>query len=482
MTPRFTRLPAPAYCPEPDPSYPYNEGREVSRVARLMGLSLQPWQRLAVNRATQWRPGVNALGKTVRSYKYGRILITVPRQSGKTTLTAPLQLHRLLIRPNSFAMYTAQTGADAGTRVKEMVKAIQGSPAGRLIKPRFSNGSEGFEILETGSYLTRFSPTLSSVHGGHPHLVTLDEIWKYSLTLGEGLIGAISPSQVSIRQESQIWMVSTKGTAKSEFMNSLIDTGRANEDPRLCFIEWSMPDDADPYDPSVWRQFHPALGNTITEDDLAADMGLPYAEWMRGYMNVVTAADNPLIPLEDFDHLAGDPIAHVSLNDVSIAYEAAPMGQCGAVVAAWKDLDGVSVVRVVRQGPGTAWMPSYLAALARQYPGMKIYADDGGPTRRITDTLKERDDFEDERLTTLSIADRMVADGNLLTALLETGNLRHDGAQVLRLAVANAVTRDFNGTARLDRDRSTAPIPSLIAASCALFGADHDRESFVALA
>lgn len=474
MTMAFTHLPKPRHCPPPDPAYPHNEGREIAKVARLMGFTLQPWQCLVLNRGTQWRPGRNAKGEPVREYKYQKILISVPRQSGKTFLTGPLQLHRLLIRAGSEALFTAQTGADAGKRVKELIALIMSSPAASLVRPRFSNGAEGLSVIESGSTLTRFSPTLSSIHGGHPHLVTMDEIWKHSLELGEALLGAIGPSQVTIRQEAQIWMISTKGTAKSEFMNKLIDDGISGEDPGLCYIEFSMPDGADPYDPHTWWQFHPALGNTITEEALAADINLAYAEWMRGYMNVVVAADNPLIALEDWDHLAGEPAARPSLNDVAIAYEVAPWQSCAAVVAAWRDLDGQMAIRVLRQGPGTQWVPAYIAALAKRFKGARFFADDGGPTRRITDTLRKRDDFPaDDRLKTLLISERAVADDNFLTWINETGGLKHDGSQVMRTAVSNAVTREFNGVARLDRDRSTAPIPSIIAASVAAWGYDH---------
>ena len=119
-------------------------------------------------------------------------------------------------------------------------------------------------------------------------------------------------------------------------------------------------------------------------------------------------------------------------------------------------------------------MPAYIAALAKRFKGARFFADDGGPTRRITDTLRKRDDFPaDDRLKTLLISERAVADDNFLTWINETGGLKHDGSQVMRTAVSNAVTREFNGVARLDRDRSTAPIPSIIAASVAAWGYDH---------
>lgn len=471
--PAFTHLPTPRHCPAPDPAFPYNEGREIARVCHLLGSSLQPWQRMTINRATQWRPAVDTMGRPVREYKYKKILVSVPRQSGKTFLTGPLQLWRLLSNPGEGHLYTAQTGADAGMRMRELLALVVESPAAPLFKARYSNGSEGLTVLGTGATLSRFSPTLSSVHGGHPPLVTLDEIWKYTAELGTGLLGAITPSQVTIREKAQIWMVSTKGTARSEFMNELIRQALEDEDPSLCYVEFSMPEGADPYDPATWWAFHPALGNTINEEALRSDLGLPHAEWMRGYMNVIVSAENPIIALEDWDHLAQseDEIELPSLNECAIAYEVAGGGECAAIVASWRDpLTNTPHVRVLRQRAGTAWLAPTVQMIARRWPGAALFADDGGPTRRVTDYLRET---LANRITTLSMTERGVADGNLLAAVTETGALRHDGSQALRLAVANAAMRTTNAVERFDRDKSTAPIAALIAASVALWGHDH---------
>lgn len=471
MTPRFTHLPAPAYCPDPDPDYPLNEGREIARTARLMGGVLQPWQRLVVNRATQYRWGVNLAGRRVRQYRYRTVLVSVPRQSGKTWLTGPVQLHRILTRPGISTFFTAQTGHDAGKRMRELIAAVVSSPAGALVVPRFSNGSEGLTVPGTGSSLARFSPTPSSIHGDHPYLVTLDEIWKHSASLGQALLGAITPSQVTIRSEAQIWMISTKGTAQSDFMNDWLDRGHKGQDPYLCLVEFSMPEGMDPYDPATWWAFHPALGNTITPEALASDTSLPYAEWMRAYMNTLTAAENPVIAIEDWDHLAGQPDQVPDLGDLAVAYEVAPDSSCSAVVTAWQDED-LTYVRVLHQAPGTAWLPGYVRRLAGRWPGIRWVADGAGPARRVTDELTGDAD-QPLRVRALSYAERGIADGNLLDAILQTGTLRHDGSEVMRVAIANVALRTTNGVRLIDRDRSTAPVPSVIAASLAAWGATH---------
>lgn len=82
---RWTHDPAPRYMPEPTPGA-LNELAEIVTVAKLMQWDLQPWQRRVLQVATEYEAAPNG----ERAYRYREVLITVPRQSGKTTLISPL--------------------------------------------------------------------------------------------------------------------------------------------------------------------------------------------------------------------------------------------------------------------------------------------------------------------------------------------------------------------------------------------------------
>lgn len=475
----FTHAPPPAYSPERDPSY-LTEGGEIARVARLLGIELMPWQRHVVDIATQYR--IDAGGQ--RAYKYRTIVVTVPRQSGKTTLMTPVRVHRIMTRPGIDAFSTAQTGKAARDRILKMIEQVEMSDLSPLFKPLRSNGAEGLKVNGTNSRCVRFSPVTGALHGETPHLVDFDEIWRYPEELGDMLLGGARPAMITLGARAQVWMVSTKGTAASTFMNRYITAGEAGNDPTLAYFAWQMPAGADPEDPATWWQFHPALGNTIGEDDLAAEMyaeGVSHSERIRAYMNLITTVTDSIIEPEAWDQLANDRLGLEvpALADCGIGVEVAPGNACAAVVAGWWDDEGSPVLRVLHQAPGTSWLRPYLRRLRDDYGVTEIAADDAGPVRRITDDLHPygTDAGEAELpVRRLGLPDRSTADLDLIAAARDERTLQHDGSRVLAQAVAGAQLRVNNGVERIDRDRSLGPVPSLIAGSVALWHADHREQ------
>lgn len=465
----YVRAPAPLHAPDPGEGW-LTEGPEVALIARLMGIDLMPWQRLVVDRATQYRIDP-ATGQ--RRYRFSTVLVTVPRQSGKTTLVGPVQVHRILTRPGARAFFTAQTGHAAGARIGDLIKAVAGSPLADVLRPRFQSGSEGLTVEATGAQLRRFAPTEDAIHGETPHLVTIDEIWKFTEQRGNALIGGISPAMITLHGAAQLWMISTKGTLQSGFMNALVERGRAGTDSSLAFFEWSMPDGADPYDPATWWTYHPALGNTITEQALVAErekLRNNPGEWVRAYCNRLTAAEDPIITPEAWDKLhdpAMLPPHADELGGVAIAYEVAPDNVLSAVVAAWRTPEGRPCTRVLHQAPGSAWVAGYVSAIHAEW-GCTVAADDGGPARRITDQLRAGLD-----VLTPNMAQRGSADLEWLSAARDEGTLTHDGSTVLASAVASAVLRTTNGVARVSRDHSLGPVAALIGSTVALWAHDY---------
>ena len=474
----FEHAPAPAYSPTRDESY-LSEGAEIARVARLLGIELMPWQRHVADIATEYR--LDAFGR--RCYRYRTVVVTVPRQSGKTTLMTPVRVHRIMTRPGIDAFSTAQTGKAARDRIIKMIEQVETSPLAPLFRSLRSNGAEGLKVNGTNSRVVRFSPVSGALHGETPHLVDFDEIWRYGEDLGDMLLGGARPAMITLGARAQVWMVSTKGTAASTFMNRYIEAGENGTDPTLAYFAWQMPAGADMDDPATWWKFHPALGNTIGEDDLAAEMyaeGMSHNERVRAYMNLITTVTDSIIDGGAWAALADDDADRVppALGDCGIGIEVAAGNTCAAVVAGWWD-EGTPVLRVLHQAPGTSWVAGYLRHLRDAYGVTEVAADDAGPVRRITDDLHPYgDDPGDAELPVrrLTLADRSTADLDLLAAARDERTLKHDGSRVLAQAVAAAQLRTNNGVERIDRDKSLGPVPSLIAGSVALWHAEHREQ------
>ena len=449
----------PAYATPRDPSRRTDGGR-VARLAAALGKPLRPWQQQVVDVALERDDAGNLV--------YEIVLVTVPRQSGKTTLVGPVMLNAAIVNPGARMFYTAQTGKDGRERFKDLAKLISASPLAAVAKFRWSQGDTGLELEPNRSEIKVFSPSEEAIHGETPPLVVLDEIFAYSEALGDALLeGAIIPAQMTLSGRRQVWMISTAGTAESRFMRKWVERGRAGDTPRMAYFEWSLPDGADPYAADELTRFHPAIGHGVTADDLlATGKGMSRAQWLRAFCNQWTEAANPLIDLDVWDSLHADTPAP-SRADVALAYEIDFDETAAAVIAAWRDPAGHPHIHTVHRAPGTAWLAPYIRELATSWRPRSIAADDGGPTRRVTAEL-QRDGLD---IHTLGARDASTAAAQLLAAARDR-TLGHDGSKTLRLGIANAVLQRSGDTQRFSRHQSQFSAGP-IAAATALFAYDY---------
>lgn len=468
----FRYFPAPAYGPRRDYSY-LTEEPSISRICRAMGKEPMPYQRYVWAVGTEYR--LDSWGR--KQYHYDDVLVSTPRQSGKTTLLRPLRIKRMIDNDGAKLFSTAQTQKHASKRMLDMVNDIDRTIMAPLFKPRRGKGDAGLLLKANGSDLAQFTPNEEALHGETPIFVDLDEIWMYSQLLGDGIIGGARPGMITLHGQAQRWYTSTRGTLESEFMNTMVDACIAGERPRTAFFCWEMPEGMDPYDPATWWTYHPALGNTIPEDALASETDLPPGEFMRGYGNRLTERQSTFMPLEDYDLLTEtfDEIAPIPLAQATISFEVGASNENAAVVACWHQ-GRTPVVKLVHQAPGTAWLPDYLRALKAD-DGVTDFAADGeGPVKRILDHV--RDDLNPREL---KFAERRLADFSLITAMRDDAAAAIGKSSLLRIQVANAALKKTNGVEMFDRDKSTQPIPALVAAAVGLYANAHPIAAVVPL-
>lgn len=446
-------------------------GAQIATIARALGKPPMPWQQLVYDVATELDDDGNLV--------YEIVLITVPRQSGKTTLVGPVQLHRVMTMPGVRCFYTAQTGKDARKRFEDLVTLMKGSPLDSVAQYRWSAGDEGISF-PNGSALKLFAPTLDAIHGETPPLVTFDEIWKYDELLGDGMLeGAVIPAQVSLRGHRQVWMISTAGTALSTFMRKWVDRGReAVKDPKrwpkIAYFEWGLADGDDPYDVDAITRFHPAVGQVIngtvfTAEDLLENQ-VSRATWLRAFCNVWTEALNPLFSAEDWGALAIDPVGIPARSELAITYEIANHVDAGVVMASWRDEAGVACNRILHAAPGTTWMHDLIVQLYTDWQPAVLGADDGGPTRRLTDQLRRT--LGDEAITTTNGKDFATACESWLT-LARDRELKHDGSKTLSYGISHLALKRMGDITKFSRVDSTGSIAGPIAAAVGTWLYDH---------
>ncbi len=411
-----------------------------------------PWQQHVADVALEVDPKTGRLA-------YRRVILTVPRQSGKTTLMLALFMHRMLgMGSPQVATYAAQNGLEARMRLQREWHGVGNRPGGTLQKsaalrdtytPSWATGAEAL-LFHNGSRLQVVAGTEKSGHGQTIDLAMVDEAFAQR----DGrLEQALSPAMVT-RPEPQLWFISTAGSPTDTWFRDKVERGRENADGNdgLAFFEWSAPDDAEINDRQAWRACMPALGHTINESVVAAEcLGMAPDEFRRAYLNqwVDRGADGAW-DFAKWSALA-DPGAARGANPV-FAVATAPDSSWTAIAVAWKRPDGAAQVMVADYREGTAWVAQRVAEL-RQWSGR--VAVNTAARSIVADAIRPSDQEQTQA-------------HNAMATAVEGGTVRHGNQAEMNVSVRAAGWVPSGDSRKLDR-KGGADISPLDAAALALY-------------
>lgn len=394
---------------------------------------------------------------------FREVRYSTPRQSGKTTVQKAVALRVAEDVPRSTSAYTAQTGQDA----RDVIALEWGPHLEELYPCRAykANGSERIQF-ENGSRIRAVANTTSAGHGKTLELAEHDEIFSW---VDDRLIQACRPAMITVR-DAQAWTCSTMGTLESEVWHGMVDDGRARVEAgtsgRIAYVEYSAPDDADPYDPRVWWACMPALGFTVTEEAIRGEL----AEWgldafRRMYLNQRTETTVALIPDKQW-RACLDPDCMPN-GELHLALDVAPGGDGGRATA-FVVCGTNRALGVVDHRPGVEWAIDRLEELDQEHSFTSISVDSVGPIRSLLPEIENV--VGPKRLRVRGTADACAAAGRLHQAILE-GSMRHRGQESLDDAVRGSAKRNVGDSWVFGRRISSADVSPLVAAALAHFAA-----------
>lgn len=400
-----------------------------------------PWQQHVADVALEVDPLTGLLA-------YRRVVLTVPRQSGKTTLMLAAFLHRALgMGSPQVSAYAAQNGLDARMRLqREWDKTLKRSAAlAGTYDTSWATGAEAL-LFHNGSRLQVVAGTEKSGHGQTLDLAMVDEAFAQR----DGrLEQALGPAMVT-RPEPQLWFISTAGSPSDTWFRDKVERGRENADGGhgLAFFEWSAPEDAEINDRQAWRACMPALGHTISEAVVASEcLGMAPDEFRRAYLNQWVDRGSDGAWASDAWAALADPQAERG-HRPSFAVASAPDASWAAVAVAWKRPDGATQVMIADYRNGTSWVAGRVAELQAQWGGTAV-----------VDTAS-RALLPDAPHPSEPVAH------NALRDAVEGGSVRHGNQKELNFAVRHATWVPSGDTRKLDR-KGSADISPLAAAALA---------------
>ena len=414
-----------------------------------------PWQRQVVDVALE----VDESGELV----YREVVLTVPRQSGKSTLLVALMLWRCLAWGNRQRVaYTAQTGSDARKKViDDFAPMLMDSPLAAMVQKVYRlNGDPSINFVN-GSRIQALPTTITAGHG-----MTLtgggfiDEAFA---DVDDRREQALLPAMATC-PDAQLWVVSTAGTDESAYLNRKVLTGRecaVKGSGRIAYFEWSAPDGCDADDPAVWAECMPALGHTISTAAVEhARATMPDGEFRRAYLNIWTRNDERVIPGSLWDRVQSDAAPDgrlVFAVDVTLDRSMA------SIVAA----DETGCVEVVDNRAGVDWLPDRIAELTERHRA-PVALDAYGPAGVLADVLEER------KITPIRYTTRDACfAANLFYDEIVNGTARVRPHDALTLAVAAAEKKPLGSSWLWARMNPRADLSPLHAATIAYHAARH---------
>lgn len=431
-------------------------------MADKLGTPLMPHQRQVLDVGLETDPETGL-------FAYREVIVTMPRQMGKTVLIFSVELDRCCMWwERQRVIYSAQTGTDARRKLIEDQKPmLKASPLwGAVAKVREAQGNESF-VFKNGSLITVNAKSEESGHGFAVDLGVVDEAWKDEDNRREQ---SMVPA-MNTRPWAQLWVCSTQGTARSAYLNRKTEVGRhaaeVDKGRGIAYFEWSIPEEADIEDPEVWWQYLPALGWTITPAAVAHALeSMEELEWRRAYGNQQTKqATHRVIPLPIWDS-AQDALAEVARDRrVYFGLDVHPERTSGAIAAS----DG-RVVELVAHEQGTGWLAERAKAVHERWGGQFVI-DGGGPAASLVDDLESAG----VPVLQLSNADVVKACARMYDNLAD-GRVMVRTAPALDAAVEGLAKRPVGDRFVWSRSVSTTDITPFYAATLAL-GVSPEREA-----
>jgi phage terminase large subunit-like protein len=198
-----------------------------------------------------------------------RAILSVARKNGKTALIAGLVLVHLIgpeAVPNG-EIYSAANDRDQASIVFKFARQIIEADPELKELVKVIPSTKTLLGLRTGSVYRAISAEAGTKHGYSPSLIIFDELAQAK---SRDLYDVLDTSMGG-RAEPLFVVISTQSNDPEHILSKLIDDGLSKQDPTIVTHLYAVDEDCENiFDPHVWKDANPALGDFRSLEDFKA--------------------------------------------------------------------------------------------------------------------------------------------------------------------------------------------------------------------
>lgn len=445
------------------------------------GIELDRWQAWLIDRVLERYPDDYPDPTKAGRLRYRQVVISLPRQNGKSVIGAILALYGILMHePGPAVVSVASTADQARIVYNRVLFVIQSNTK---LSRRFSKMTETRGIVTkdgAGTYQAKASKG-DALQGIPVSLAIPDELHITKPAIWQSLVNGLLT-----RKDGLIVGITTAGDEDSELLKQLYATGakavkeaadnvERRQLDRFGFFVWQAPEASVPEDDDALAEAllasNPALfeGRVDLANVISDVRATPDQDVIRYRFNLFVASQAAFIPVERWQRNKVEqwPAAPVR---PTFSIDRSPDWGYATITAAVK-VEDVTYTEVV----ASIVRPSIeqLAAICEQLMSWNpnTFVLDGYSLRDLGSELKLRG----MPVHVATQSDMMTA-SSLTYAKIMQGKLKHTGDELLVRQIGRTVRKNVGDGFRISRAASSVEIDAVISMALGVFAAETQRE------
>lgn len=269
-------------------------------------IKLEDWQLFILTTVFGWVHHQTGMRRFLEVYE------EVPRKNAKSTKVSGVALYMLTADGEQGAeCYSAATTRDQARIIFDDAKAM----AERCTDLQFHLGLEVMKhsliVAGSNSKMQPLAAEASTQDGLNIHFAAVDEVHAHKT---RALYDVLDTAR-GAREQSLLWLVTTAGTDRAGIcyerrthLTKVLD--RVVQDDRLFGIIYSIDENDDPFDESVWVKANPNYGVSVLPDHLrsaahkAEIMPSARNNFLTKHLNVWVNGDSPWMDMQAWERCA----------------------------------------------------------------------------------------------------------------------------------------------------------------------------------